>query len=111
VIDFTDNPEGCLITIMQKLDEFIIMPDHLHGILIIKNTGVQYIEPLRHQYQKIIPKSIGSIVRSYKASVTRWCNKNQLENFKWQRNYYERIITNQKELKNIRNYIKTNPET
>jgi REP element-mobilizing transposase RayT len=83
------------------------MPDHMHGIIKIKreNAEVQYIEPLQHKYQKIIPKSIGSIIRSYKASVTRWCKKNQIEDF----NYHERIITNQKELNNVRHYIKANP--
>jgi putative transposase len=49
-----------------SLDEFVIMPDHMHGILILTNrtsVGVQYIEPRRqqnpnlNQYQKVVPES------------------------------------------------------
>lgn len=98
-----------------ELDEFIIMPNHLHGILNIvsvgnETVGVQHVESLRfHQYQKIIPKSIGSIIRSYKASVTRWCRQNGHEYFRWQRNYFEHVIRNEKSLHQIRQYIINNP--
>ena len=103
-----------------KLDKYVFMPDHSHGILVLdNNVGVQYIEPVpqsktqknqRHEYQHIIPKSIGSIIRSYKSAVTRWCKKNGYPQFRWHRNYYERIIRNEDELNEIRKYIITNPE-
>jgi len=104
-----------------ELDEFIFMPNHLHGILDIvsvgnesvgiQSVGVQHVEPLRriHRYQKIIPQSIGSIIRSYKASVTRWCRQNGHEYFRWQRNYFEHVIRNEKSLYQIRQYIINNP--
>lgn len=96
-----------------ELDQFIIMPNHIHGIIMIydhKPVGVQYIEPLREsKYQHIIPGSIGSIIRSYKSAVTRWCNKNNQQNFQWQRNYYERVVRNENELNQIREYIQNNP--
>jgi len=60
------------------VDEYMIMPNHIH--IIISIVGIQNFEPLRHEYQKIIPKSIGSIVRSYKASVTKWCKKMIIKN-------------------------------
>ena len=70
-----------------KLDKYVFMPDHIHGIIVLNNNvGVQYIEPVpqsekqqnqRNEYQHIIPKSIGSIIRSYKSAVTRWCNNNR----------------------------------
>ena len=93
------------------LDTFVVMPNHLHGILNILDVGVQHVEPLpqKHQYQKIIPKSLGSIIRSYKATVTRWCGQNGCASFKWQRNFYERVIRNQSELSRIREYIVNNP--
>ena len=112
------------------LDQFVVMPNHIHGIIIIfdeevqnagvKNVGVQYIEPLHaplqkssqnrtHQFQKIIPGSLGSIIRSYKSSVTRWCKKNGHGYFQWLRNYYEHIIRSEKELTKIRQYIIDNP--
>ena len=103
-----------------KLDQFVIMPNHIHGIIILRDqslqiskkpaVGVQYIEPLRkHRYQHIIPKSIGSIIRSYKSAVTRWCNVNRHEYFRWQRNFYEHIIRSDKELERVREYIFNNP--
>ena len=95
-----------------KLDKFIIMPNHIHGIVMIySDVGVQNFEPLQKQnrFQKIIPESIGSIIRTYKSAVTHWCKENGYEHFKWQRNYYEHIIRNEDDLKQIREYIIHNP--
>ena len=89
------------------VDEYVIMPNHIHIIITI--VGVQNFESLRHEYQKIIPKSIGSIVRSYKASVKKWCNENDYKKFKWQRNYFEHIIRNQEDHFRIKEYIQNNP--
>jgi REP element-mobilizing transposase RayT len=100
-----------------KLDEYIIMPNHIHGILMIfknESVGAQYIEPHidnklnLHEFQKTVSNSIGSVVRSFKASVTRWSNENKIT-FKWQRNFYERVIRNENELDKIREYIYYNP--
>jgi REP element-mobilizing transposase RayT len=91
-----------------KLDEFCVMPNHIHGILLLNNVGVQNFEPLRNKFQHIIPKSIGSIIRTYKTAVTHWCKQNDY-NFFWQRNYYEHIIRNENELSEISEYIFNNP--
>jgi putative transposase len=55
------------------LDEFVVMPNHLHGIIVIQNVGVQNFEPLqRHSaFQHIVPKSLGSVIRAYKSALTR----------------------------------------
>lgn len=55
------------------------------------------------------PKSIGSIVRSYKAAVTRQCGKDEICEIVWQRNFYERVIRSEKELNCLREYIVNNP--
>jgi putative transposase len=93
------------------LDKFVVMPNHLHGIITIQNVGVQNFEPLQKQnaFQHIMPKSLGSIIRTYKSAVTHWCRNNGYEHFKWQRNYYERIIRDEDELRAIREYIAENP--
>ena len=91
-----------------KLDEFCVMPNHIHGILLLNNVGVQNFEPLRNKFQHIIPKSIGSIIRTYKTAVTHWSKQNDY-NFFWQRNYYNHIIRNENELNEIREYINNNP--
>ncbi len=96
------------------LDEFVIMPDHIHGILLInksvEDVGAQNFEPLpkQNQYQKIIPRSIGSIVRGYKSSVTKWARINNNIDKIWQRNFYEHIIRSEESLNKIRNYISNN---
>jgi REP element-mobilizing transposase RayT len=89
------------------IDEYVIMPNHIHVIIII--VGVQNFEPLQNKYQKIIPKSIGSIIRTFKAVVTNWCKNNGHNNFNWQRNYYEHVIRNDEDLFRIREYIRNNP--
>lgn len=107
-----------------KLHEFVIIPDHMHGILEIKQqadleSNNQRI-PQVNKYQKIIPKSIGSILRGYKIGVTKWfrdqCMKedwiliDRQEIVLWQRNYYEHIIRNQFEYFVFSNYIRNNPK-
>jgi REP element-mobilizing transposase RayT len=103
------------------LHEHIIMPNHVHGIIeLVKNdntgvqnddVGVQNFEPLQknvNKFQKIIPHSIGSIVRGYKIGVTKWFRSNTDIKFVWQRNYYENIIRTEKSYQRIREYIINN---
>ena len=89
------------------IDEYIKMPNHIHFIINI--VGVQNFKPQRNEYQKIIPKSVGSIIRAFKASVTHWCSKNVYPNFRWHRNYFEHIIRNEEDHFRIREYILNNP--
>lgn len=94
------------------IDEFVIMPNHVHGIIIINDdsVGARHGMPL-HQTNKFgvsIPNSLSVIVNQYKSSVTRWCNQNT-HPFVWQRNYHEHIIRNDADLDRIRGYIINNP--
>ena len=59
----------------------------------------------------VAPGSLGAIVRAYKSAVTYAVNalQNQRGAVLWQRNYYEHIIRNDRELNNIRWYILNNP--
>ena len=98
------------------LDEFIVMPNHIHGILQISGVqdivGVQNIEPLqirKNRYQHIIPGSIGSIVRGFKIGVTKWFRQNTDIHDVWQRNFWEHIIRDENDLNRIREYIQYNP--
>jgi REP element-mobilizing transposase RayT len=54
--------------------------------------------------------SLSMIINHFKGSVKRWCNQNEYKGFLWQRNYYEHVILNDKELNNISEYIKINPQ-
>ncbi len=89
-----------------EIDEFVIMRDHMHGILIINKPGYLGWKPNAFGSQS---KNLGSIIRAYKSSVKRYANQNKIE-FKWHSLYHEKVIHSERALKNIRNYIKNNPE-
>lgn len=92
-----------------KLDEYQIMPNHLHGIINVQNVGAD---------PRVCPKkTLGQIIQWFKTMSTneyiRGVRNNNWEPFPkhlWQRNYFERIIRNEEELFSIRNYIKSNPK-
>jgi putative transposase len=96
------------------LHQYIIMPNHVHGIIQILNNASDNITNKINLFQKIIPRSIGSIVRGFKIGVTKWFrnkfpNEFPRERKIWQRNYYEHIIRNEKSFERISNYISNNP--
>jgi REP element-mobilizing transposase RayT len=110
-----------------KLDEMVIMPNHIHGILWIDNddtvggrdvacnasTG-EMEKTKNKQMVKISPKygSLASVIRSFKSVVTK--NSRELDKtknvFAWQPRFHDRIIRNENELNRIREYIVKNPE-
>ena len=93
------------------LDEFIVMPNHIHGIIIINDTnvGANNHSPLQINRFRSPSKTIGSIIRGFKIGVTKWFRKSTNTYNVWQRNYYEHVIRNEKELSKIREYITNNP--
>lgn len=99
------------------LDEFVVMPNHIHGIIIIKNReinnsrGIACNAPTRN-FIKQPAGSLATIVGSFKSEVSKLIHRLKgWENFFWQRNYYEHVVCNEKELEQIRNYIISNPTT
>jgi REP element-mobilizing transposase RayT len=103
-----------------ELDAFVVMPNHLHGILVISDTlvGATHASPLHHPNVLSLrkpcgptPKSVGAIVGSYKSAVSKGINAicNTEGNSIWQRNYYEHISCDEESLHNIRQYIVENP--
>lgn len=98
------------------LDYFVIMPHRSHGILALNNHCKDVAcnvstRPVNERYSSLLPKkySLSSVIRSYKSAVTKWCNVNNYNYFAWQPRFFERIIRNERELYNIRNYIEQNP--
>ena len=94
------------------LHEYIIMPNHIHGIIELKssNVGTENFLSLRNEFQKVIPRSICSIVRGFKIGVTKWFREDSNIKTIWQRNYYEHIIRDFLSYKDIANYIINNPK-
>ncbi len=97
----------------MQLDQFVVMPNHVHGILwITKAVGAKNISPLPPPSSKRptgTSKTIGSIIRGFKIGVTKWMRQHKQVLDTWQRNYHEHIIRNEDDLNSIRQYIMENP--
>ena len=93
------------------LDEYIVMPNHLHGIIVI--VGANDYSPLQNmksiQHPHGTSKTIGSVIRGFKIGVIKWARQNTNIKNIWQRNFYEHIIRNEKDLNCTREYIVNNP--
>ena len=104
-----------------ELDAFVVMPNHVHGIVIItddgtpgrvgaervgaEHVGAEHVPPLHRP-----PGSLGSFVAGFKMAVTKRVNllRGTPGGIVWQRNYYERIIRDDDEAMAIRAYIYEN---
>ncbi len=122
-----------------ELDEHIVMPNHVHGIIrIVKHEWVHAdgtiskcgvhvgandylplqqhtIHPRQMPRSKLFPmghgtsRTIGSMVRGFKIAVTRRMRMHGWIGPVWQRNYHDHIIRNERSLERIRAYIRNNP--
>jgi putative transposase len=93
-----------------ELDEFVIMPNHIHGILsITAAVGAKNFSPLHPKQMHGPSKTIGSVIRGFKIGVTKWMRQNTPVYNVWQRNYYEHVIRDDASLNQIRQYITDNP--
>ena len=96
-----------------QLDQFVIMPNHVHGIIHI--VGAQFIAPNdvdapKRQGAINRAPTLGNIIRTFKALATCQIHRqtDRVEPI-WQRNYHDHIIRNEKSLHVIRQYILNNP--
>ncbi|MDO9011936.1 MAG: hypothetical protein Q7U78_09045 [Gallionella sp.] len=92
------------------LDEFIVMPNHVHGIITIGANHVGANNHLPLQPKHGTSRTIGSIVRGFKIGVTKWFRANTDVHVVWQHNYYEHIIRDEEAYLKIAEYIQTNPQ-
>ena len=98
-----------------QLDTFVIMPDHVHGLLaIVDNTPVTKQRPIltREQFGQPVRGSIPTAIRSYKGAVTRLIHRlcETTEVPVWQDGLYESIIRDEEILNCKRQYIINNPQ-
>lgn len=93
-----------------ELDEFIIMPNHFHGILIIEyeihKVGTGRDLSLQGK-QKIKP--LPQLIGAFKTTSSKMIHQSGKPDFAWQRSFYDHIIRNEKSLNHIREYIRNNP--
>jgi REP element-mobilizing transposase RayT len=96
-----------------EIGDYVIMPNHFHGILTINNVvvvgdravvGNRHACSLRRQ-NETLPNAIGS----FKSAVSKMIHKKGMVDFKWQKSYHDRIIRNYDEFIRIQNYILNNP--
>jgi len=119
------NEFGCIVTeewrrsekirAEIKLDEFIVMPNHFHGIVFI-NDGVHCRATLPNgtdtsRKLERRPRSLSSFIAGFKAYTTKCINElRKIKSEKiWQSGFHERVIRNDKELATLREYIFNNP--
>jgi REP element-mobilizing transposase RayT len=92
-----------------EMDEFVIMPDHVHGIIVITEP-----DPVREGSEPSLTRRhpLSEIVRSFKTFSARRINecRGTPGLSVWQRNYFEHIIRDERALERIREYIISNPE-
>lgn len=88
-----------------ELDFFVIMPNHVHGIIIINGENKSKIK------YSVKNHGLSEIVRGFKSFSARKINEVLInhDQFHWQKSFYDRIIRNEKELFQIRRYIEQNP--
>ncbi len=94
-------------------DEFVVMPNHIHGIVwIVDNAGATGPNVGAHgRALQRPPRSLPSFIAGFKSSVTNRINQHRDTPGApvWQRNYYEHIIRDDRALNAIRQYIHDNP--
>lgn len=113
------------------LDEFIVMPNHFHGIIIIDssrlnvgtsklNVGTARVYPTLRDLtvgtsrdlslpQKTKIKTLSELIGAFKTKSSKYIYLVDHHHFKWQRSFYDRIIRDENELYYIREYIQQNP--
>ena len=118
-----------------ELDVFQIMPNHMHGIILLNNVGARFTPAQNSSIEQnnvtnanvtLVEKgagvnpahttnaTVGDIVGAYKSLVANGCldifkTKNKTMGKLWQRNYYEHIIRNEQSYQTISEYIINNP--
>ena len=99
-----------------ELDLHVVMPNHLHGVIIIDNAqdrdSFQCLPTAQmNQSGTLRAGSLGAIIGQFKLAVARQAKSRQLHPYKkiWQRNYHEHIVRSEESLCDIRQYILENP--
>ncbi|QBC42895.1 transposase [Iodobacter fluviatilis] len=101
-----------------SLDAFTIMPNHLHGILVITPVGaplaapLSTIAPITSKVAASSAPTVGEIMRAFKSLSAIAANRllNRVGQPFWQRNYWEHVIRDENELNALREYIHHNPQ-
>lgn len=96
-----------------SIDQWVIMPNHIHGIVVIHDAvvGTEYYSVPTHNGIHDRYGLVSKIIKSFKHTVTHDI-RTKLHNhqFAWQRSFHDHVIRNQQELHAVRKYIMDNPK-
>jgi REP element-mobilizing transposase RayT len=89
-----------------SLDSFVIMPNHVHGIILIDNGEV-----VGNGLKPFPTHGLPEIIRGFKTFSSRKINEKIMiyNRFQWQKSFYDHVIRNERSLENLRQYIMYNP--
>jgi len=99
------------------LDQYVIMPDHMHGIIaLVDQVGTRHavsrlekiLPPRSEQFGRPVSGSLSTIIRSFKSAASKRIHSEGFSTFAWQSRFYEHIIRDGRDLDRIRNYIADN---
>ncbi len=97
-----------------RLDQFVVMPNHFHGVLwiVTDDKGTARCAPTVQQFGNVVSKSLSAIIRGFKSAVTKHINvlRNTPGAPVWQRNFYEHVIRDDESLNRITEYIINNSQ-
>lgn len=101
------------------LDGFVVVPNHLHGIVMIRGVGADRVKscpstinrPPQRSPSGPLSGSLGAMIGQFKSIVTKRINALRVTPGcpVWQRNFYEHVIRDETDLQAIREYIVNNP--
>jgi putative transposase len=93
------------------LHEWIIMPDHVHGVLEIKAPDFSRLTSKEFALfsENVKIKSLSELIGAYKTTSSKLIRESGLPEFTWHRSFHDRIIRNESALNTITRYIRNNP--
>ena len=95
-----------------ELDLFVVMPNHMHGILVLTDENPVETALSENNNHRLQSRSLGTIVGSYKSSVTRHIRQaipEYAQQTIWQPRYHDHIIRNPDDLHRLQDYVHYNP--
>ncbi|MBT9393366.1 hypothetical protein KLP40_09345 [Hymenobacter sp. NST-14] len=108
--ELADRALTCWLDVPQHFpfalpDAFVVMPDHIHGILLFEKATAETERPNTFGPQR---QNLAAVVRGFKVGVKSWATRHN-QPFNWQAGYHDRVIRNEQELEKARQYILQNP--
>jgi putative transposase len=98
-------PRICLHAI---LDEWIVMPDHMHGILVFQGRPME--KQSQDETSRLLSQSLGSVVGQFKSKATKRIRMDLKQpTFTWEPRFHDTLLREPADLERLRAYIRENP--